>query len=853
LAIQCANVQGSLPGKEHLISPRMCAESDVISDLVSENTAANVSVEEIIADRLAESDLSQPASDLVLAALLGDADLAATIAGSATPPKPRSDHPADSTSLPHLYLQAIIVQGFRGIGPQTALRLQPGPGLTVVAGRNGSGKSSFAEAAEIALTGHNMRWAKRSAVWRDGWRNLHTATQPAFICLELTADGQPGVLKVVREWPAQAGLDGAVSYSQAHGQPRQPLTAMNWPDQLELFRPFLSYSELGDLVSGTPSAMYDAIQDILGLEQLVDAQKRLDEQRKRLEEPSKQAAKALPGLRGRLAVHPDGRARQAEQILASKSPDLAAIGALAVGSDSEPASGDARLAQIAAIELPSADAVATAIEELRAASQHVGDFADTPAADARRLAGLLTTALEHHTHHPDEPCPVCGSRALDETWADQTWAEVASLRIRAQEAQDADRNLQAATASVRDLLGAIPRVLTDDLGNVVNTADARAAWKAWTELAKDATSPAELIANAVQELAAVATTVTALQTDAAAVLKTRSEAWQPVAAALAAWAEQARTSEQATASLHQVRHAIAWLKDAGQEIRDSRMTQFTAASAQVWEMLRQESNVNLGPIRLVGAATQRRLTLDVTVDGVGSAALSVMSQGELHALGLTLFLPRATAEESPFRFVVIDDPVQAMDPAKVDGLARLLAKVGESRQVIVFTHDDRLPEAVRRLQLPATIWEVTRREQSVVELRKNEDPVQRYIEDALAIAQTSELSEPARGVVAAGFCRSALEAACHQSVRARRIRAGVAFGDVERELLGAQKVQQAVALAMLDDARRNGEVVSEIAKRFGQRAASAFKAARAGTHAGYEGDLRQMVRDTEHLANRLRS
>ena len=66
--------------------------------------------------------------------------------------------------------------------------------------------------------------------------------------------------------------------------------------------------------------------------------------------------------------------------------------------------------------------------------------------------------------------------------------------------------------------------------------------------------------------------------------------------------------------------------------------------------------------------------------------------------------PRHVAGQ-PFRFIVIDDPVQSMDPAKVEGLARLLARVGRTRQVVVFTHDDRLPEAIRRLQLPATIWE----------------------------------------------------------------------------------------------------------------------------------------------------
>jgi DNA repair exonuclease SbcCD ATPase subunit len=84
---------------------------------------------------------------------------------------------------------------------------------------------------------------------------------------------------------------------------------------------------------------------------------------------------------------------------------------------------------------------------------------------------------------------------------------------------------------------------------------------------------------------------------------------------------------------------------------------------------------------------------------------------------LSLFIPRATLPESPFRFIVIDDPVQSMDPARVDGLARVLQAAGKDRQVIVFTHDERLREAIRRLAIDATVIEVTRRQGSIVEAR----------------------------------------------------------------------------------------------------------------------------------------
>lgn len=68
------------------------------------------------------------------------------------------------------FLLTIAVEGFRGIGKKATLDLTPGPGLPLVVGRNGSGKSSFAEALELLLTADTYRWENRSKVWRDGWR-----------------------------------------------------------------------------------------------------------------------------------------------------------------------------------------------------------------------------------------------------------------------------------------------------------------------------------------------------------------------------------------------------------------------------------------------------------------------------------------------------------------------------------------------------------------------------------------------------------------------------------------------------------------------------------------------------------
>ncbi len=116
-------------------------------------------------------------STLVLAALEGPHVLAGYLDNHAPPRRPEgaAGEAKDREPL-GAYLKAITVEGFRGIGQKKSLDLPPGPGLTLVVGRNGSGKSSFAEALELLVTGDTYRWANRAKVWQQGWRNLHHKT-----------------------------------------------------------------------------------------------------------------------------------------------------------------------------------------------------------------------------------------------------------------------------------------------------------------------------------------------------------------------------------------------------------------------------------------------------------------------------------------------------------------------------------------------------------------------------------------------------------------------------------------------------------------------------------------------------
>jgi AAA domain len=122
-----------------------------------------------VAQRIDEDEnLSEEAGLLVLAALDSDAALDTYLDGGGSPTLPRPDTIPESEPEPAgAYLVSVQVQGFRGIGERVTLALTPQPGFTIISGRNGSGKSSLAEALEVALTGSTYRWKNKAAQWKE--------------------------------------------------------------------------------------------------------------------------------------------------------------------------------------------------------------------------------------------------------------------------------------------------------------------------------------------------------------------------------------------------------------------------------------------------------------------------------------------------------------------------------------------------------------------------------------------------------------------------------------------------------------------------------------------------------------
>lgn len=811
----------------------------------------NESLQRIVWERLkADGSLNLDWSVYVIAACNGAADLEATIESSSAAEASELTPPPAATAPAGAYLSSITVQGFRGIGPEATLQLHAGPGFTLVVGRNGSGKSSFADALEVLFIGDSHRWAGRAQVWREGWRNLHHP-HPAIVEAVLLVEGS-GCATATRRWKEDDAVEAGVAEVQLQGKGKQSLDYLGWSEALVTHRPFLSYNELSSMLDEGPGKLYDALSLVLGLEDLVDAQTALSTSRRDRKKAMDAAKKALLPLRARLEqVRDEGGDQRAVDCLAAtggRTWDLDALEAL-TGDDTAAAGEIDRLRRVVALEPPAPARVAEAAIGLRQGALEREAATGSGSHRAGTLASLLEGALDYHEHDNGSDCPVCNTPgALDPQWKTRAQDEAARLRAEAASWEQALSAVRGAVRDAKELMVPAPSVL-QEVADILEPEPVLEAWQQW-RAGITLTVPEEIAHHLEKNHEPLSSALETLKLEARAELNARQERWRPVARDLTQWDKEARSASLGMNHDPSLKAAEEWLKKTGDSIRAQRFEPIGNQAIELWEHLRQQSNVQLGKIELAGAKTRRRVTLDVTVDGVAGAALGVMSQGELHALALSLFLPRATLEESPFRFVVVDDPVQSMDPARVDGLARAFEEVAQERQVIVFTHDERLPDAVRRLGIEATTIGVTRRPASVVELRLTSHPVIAYLSDARALVADSQLPEDVRRRVVPGFCRSALEAVFTDKVRGRRLAAGAEHAAVEDQLASTNTLTELAAMALFDDKARGSDVMNRL-NQFGGWAGDTFKQVNKGAHDAYPGALFKLVNDAEKLCKQV--
>ncbi|BBX66584.1 AAA family ATPase [Mycolicibacterium psychrotolerans] len=741
------------------------------------------SVRDVILDMLdADTGLDESVKDSVLDALAQVTDEAAS---------------TDTKQSGPTFLTGISVMGFRGIGPQAKVDLHPAPGLTVISGRNGSGKSSFVEALELALTGTSYRWLNKQVLWADAWQNLHHMKQRA-IRIGFAVQGR-GAVTVGIDWDPEADLTDRRVWTQfASDKYVDGTDVLGWARALEVWRPLLSYDELGRLFDGGPSALYDALAKLLGLEVFADTEKWLATELKTTKAIRGQADDERKRLLALLTDRDDERAARAAALLRRKGGDLDDVLALATGSDEAGQTVVGPLRALTHLQLPSPEDMDAAATRLRGAVQKLADAATNVADSTSLRVDLLTAALRFHEHvTTEDTCPVCGEGTLDTAWAARARSAIKDAEATLAEYRRATAELGGARTAARALLSRIAKI--EPIPGI-DLVELDAYNEAVTAALVVPDNDVELADHVESGLLAVADVGESLRVKAAEALQQRENEWAPLAAQLGAWVPIERQARALDAAVKALTLAKNWVTKHAAEFRNLRLEPVAAQARKIWGQLRQESNVDLGEITLEGVANRRKATLSGSVDGQPTAALSVMSQGEKHALALALFLPRAAASASPFRFVVLDDPIQAMDPAKIDGFVDVLKGIADTHQVVVFSHDDRLASVIRETGVDARLVEVVRETQSRVTVRDNLNPALRQVSDIFALISDERLPDDIRARVLPGMFRTALESASKQTYFSRQALAGRPRSEFEDSWQSTKKTSPKLALAVRGDA-----------------------------------------------------
>ncbi|GGR73699.1 recombinational DNA repair ATPase RecF [Nocardioides luteus] len=774
-----------------------------------------------VKEQVAASGLDEPVGQVVLAATVGPEALDAYLDYGTAPDVDVSAAEGPSKT-DGTFLTSVEVEGFRGIGETTQVNIAPRPGLTIIAGRNGSGKSSMAEALELVLTGSTYRWAAKSSSiqWSERWRNLHH--QRARIRVDAVEEGH-GPISITATWPDTATThDQYTTVVQRHTSGRpvvlNDLADLGWAASLEQYRPMPSYDELGGLLESGQSKLYDALASILGVQQITDAWGLVKDRLKQRKAPLGLVDAQRKSLQKQAAQLTDDRAITAATLLRKTAPDSAALRALATGTQT--LSGPlAELRSLAIVEFPhSIGEVRGVADRIRAAITGLASVADDAAGlSQRELARLelLEQAITVHSEHGDMTCPVCRQGSLDAAWA-ATSRELAAQRRQQAQAYDlARQTLDLARSDLRKILTPRPRALQSAPTTAVAEAiaAARTSWERFIDIPPGdgydaALAEAQHIEQQIENLLPA---LADLRAAVSSEIERLDDAWQPLASQIATWCDAFDAASADKPIIDRLTAAEKWLKENDLRLKNERLAPITDGAKHAWSKLRQESNIEIGNLQLAGTSTRRRVQIDAAIDGTPTDGIPVLSQGELHALALSLFIPRATMASSPFRFLILDDPIQAMDPAKVDGLVDLLGEIAATRQVIVLSHDDRLPAAVRRSSIDATILEVSRTSGSKVKIRTHADPAKRYLSDAFAMItayENHQLADAALRRTLPGMLRFALEAAAKDRYFSRAVANGEDLHKVEGTWAGAETTRKKVGLAVFGEPRSHNELAA---------------------------------------------
>lgn len=586
-------------------------------------------------------------------------------------------------------LWRVRVQGYQGVSAEHPLEIEfdVTPGITVLHGPNGCGKSSVADAVDTALRGSPRQpVASGSGGKLPLWEREHCGRDAEQATVEVTLAHRTERLVLTCELdPSGDVIERTCLWQQGEQSTAVDLEGA-WQSALAGHQPVFGYAAIERRVQ-VAKDLQGFLEPLLALGGCFAA---LEAAVEDAAAPAKDAAVrwqvALTGAKSAAAAVDAERRR----------PGLDELPAIAWPQpDAEPEDwlkaqglGDTGevLAEVTGAHRfrcsDAAEAVNLALDALQAGEHSLHGQLAVP------LRGLLNEG--ESLDDPGRDCPVCSTGNV--AWLDQLSTSLQGLTALS------DLHDQASSA-----LRGLGQAVEGDLADILQVLDAIAA-------PEPAAGCRDRLRSAGQDLAEVlcgqghqatadvrdrARRLTALlrSTDFVEVSREaerqseHARQWRlarrtAVKPLLATMRDGGTLAEQAVAWEAAGKH----LRTVQNDLRRDRADALRTVTARSVERLLSDVGLQVAGLTV----TQREAKVEVTDAGGQPLPLSMLSAGQRNAVLLAPLL--ALRGDGPFGFLVLDDPVHAFDAVRVDRLATTIRQLAQTRRVVVLTHDERLRE-----------------------------------------------------------------------------------------------------------------------------------------------------------------
>ena len=587
---------------------------------------------------------------------------------------PRDEEASSLTSRGRWLISKVEIRGHVGIGERPLiLNLVPSTGIVFISARNGVGKTSSADAMRHVLSGGSSRLYDLTA------ENVHYGQREIHVTV---TDGR-------REAVIGCVGDGPVTWDGA-GIPSE------WNSAYQRFRPVLLYPEISPMIE-RPAELHDFLHGGLETEVLSDLLRRVDEVRAQGREAKKRVDDAFSSVKS-LAGNGLSSEAYAKAVSFGELPSTEDYLTIRAVIDTAPDRADDGLIPAWKVDAAVAETVIRRIEELQQAKSMM-----VPGALAvqQALESLLGIHSDEQQAQDSTVCPVCGADSID--WREHARASLEELSKELHRVREAQRNLRIA---LDNLDSSLPPPLTDPLrtslvlhglSQTVDSWDKAVAEKRKLSEFSTETSIRALINHSAEAARSYSEFKSSRDVENSAKGAGMARAGQVIET----WRKSVEENRSSIASGRLADALARWVDKAIKETRAALFEPIADEVIEIWGQLNADSDLVLTDVKLGGGSrAAKKVEFGLNVEGVavppGAKTPSIMSTGQRNALSLATYFPRAAQKDSPFGFLVLDDPVQSFDSWRVRYLADRLRKIAETNQVIVLSHDERLWSELQR-------------------------------------------------------------------------------------------------------------------------------------------------------------